>query len=582
MTLYSNYTKALIFENSWQRVRSIDASLAALLRRVMSATVTTPTERETIVILCGDHGMSYGDFYERSRAARLDVKRPFLQVLVPHSMLKRVPDINAFLLANTLKLTTPYDVHASLLHLLQMHNSLVPLTTALSTPGAAIGPKNAKKWGGRGDYLGMGYGKSLLDAHPAARRCEEAGVPAQFCACTQMAPATAAQLKSPLFKALAALATRWINMRVVQATSAVVYGAASSRSERQGGDDVFGDSAKTSCKTLHLSRVRRGEVLQTEVMGGNMSGDALIQLSFTASSSLAVDAYAAGVGGSAEGQRGQGDPEETFESWLTLSNDFVRKLAEGWGGEGVDMPLKKWRVGLNYSQVYDTFEQESILLASFAKIPADAPGVAGADRAEGDKTGGVMGGHWRGQDVAVYVTEKWQPSHSDTSFAFRWRNPAGEVFLYSVHTLVRGWSTAWQRRSLPLNPSRGGGVGLWTIDLFRVREWDGANRDFFSLGWQYADAEGLNGKRVRKGLVLGQLLASRSFYLGVDGGKIAPEIISRFWQVVSVVRVSAYARHAACRDPRVQPDLCVCEVKEDAAGAAAGGAAGRTLDSQAN
>ena len=59
-------------------------------------------------------------------------------------MLQRVPDINAFLLANTLKLTTPYDVHASLLHLLHIHNSLVPLTTALSTPGAAVGPKNAK------------------------------------------------------------------------------------------------------------------------------------------------------------------------------------------------------------------------------------------------------------------------------------------------------------------------------------------------------------------------------------------------------------------------------------------------------
>jgi hypothetical protein len=103
----------MIFEDSWQRVRSIDASLAALLRRVMSArgmslivglfwlcirsllTVTSPTERETIVILCGDHGMSYGDFYERSRAARLDVKRPFLQVLVPHSMLQRVPDIKS-------------------------------------------------------------------------------------------------------------------------------------------------------------------------------------------------------------------------------------------------------------------------------------------------------------------------------------------------------------------------------------------------------------------------------------------------------------------------------------------------------
>jgi hypothetical protein len=39
--------------------------------------------------------------------------------------------------------------------------------------GAPVG------WGGKGaerDFVGMGYGLSLLDEHPPARRCVEAGV----------------------------------------------------------------------------------------------------------------------------------------------------------------------------------------------------------------------------------------------------------------------------------------------------------------------------------------------------------------------------------------------------------------------
>ena len=56
------------FWGSRQRVRSIDKSLAALLRRVTNSSAGRPwgsSVRETIVVLCGDHGMAYG----RLRAA---------------------------------------------------------------------------------------------------------------------------------------------------------------------------------------------------------------------------------------------------------------------------------------------------------------------------------------------------------------------------------------------------------------------------------------------------------------------------------------------------------------------------------
>ena len=47
--------------------------------------------------------------------------------------------------------------------------------------------------------------------------------------------------------------------------------------------------------------------------------------------------------------------------------------------------------------------------------------------------GGVGVGGWEELDVAVYVAEKWVPSHADTVFAFRWRNPGGAVTLQALN-----------------------------------------------------------------------------------------------------------------------------------------------------
>lgn len=170
--------------------------------------------------------------------------------------------------------------------------------------------------------------------------------------------------------------------------------------------------------------------------------------------------------------------------------------------------------------------------------------------------------------MAVYISEKWLPSHADVTFAFRWRAPGGTVLLYSVHTKQRSWTSTWQRRSIPLDPARGGGQGVWQLDLFRVREWDGFYRDYVQLGWErrgeatapsFSPTNTASDSERDRGLVLGSLVASRTFYLGADAGTpLPPAVCGRYWQVASVTRVSAYAKHASCRDPRVQPDLCVC------------------------
>ena len=35
--------------------------------------------------------------------------------------------------------------------------------------------------------------------------------------------------------------------------------------------------------------------------------------------------------------------------------------------------------------------------------------------------------------------------------------------------------------------------------------------------------------------------------------------VTEYWDVASVARLTSYAKHARCRDPRVKPDFCVCD-----------------------
>jgi len=49
---------------------------------------------------------------------------------------------------------------------------------------------------------------------------------------------------------------------------------------------------------------------------------------------------------------------------------------------------------------------------------------------------------------------------------------------------------------------------VWSLDLYSVREWDGSNRDFFSLGWETRNDPEKRGVGGGKGLVLGQIVGT--------------------------------------------------------------------------
>jgi hypothetical protein len=107
-----------------------------------------------------------------------------------------------------------------------------------------------------------------------------------------------------------------------------------------------------------------------------------------------------------------------------------------------ELVLKRWRVGLNYSEVLDSFDAESLLLlprtASKASKTSKASkarthrrgggGAAAAEEEEMEEEAAVAE-----DDVGVvYVSERWEPSHTDAVFAMRWRNPAGTLAYVSI------------------------------------------------------------------------------------------------------------------------------------------------------
>jgi len=110
-------------------------------------------------------------------------------------------------------------------------------------------------------------------------------------------------------------------------------------------------------------------------------------------------------GGEFERERGT----ERFERFadagaLAIGKGGLEEEVKGGVGQGVEggveMSIKKWRVGLNYSQATDGFEQETILLV--------------AEEGRGEEEGGERSTH----DVPVYISEKWLPSHTDLQVDF--------------------------------------------------------------------------------------------------------------------------------------------------------------------
>lgn len=117
----------------------------------------------SIVFFFSDHGMRFGNI-RRYFTGWLEERLPFLYIWLPPAFRQAHPEIVRNLQINRDRLTSPYDVHVTLKHILQMSGGYENGSlTAESCPNC----------------------QSLFEEVSKERNCDDAGVDKHWCTCTE-------------------------------------------------------------------------------------------------------------------------------------------------------------------------------------------------------------------------------------------------------------------------------------------------------------------------------------------------------------------------------------------------------------
>ncbi|BFZ21866.1 hypothetical protein BsWGS_24905 [Bradybaena similaris] len=111
----------------------------------------------SLIVSFSDHGVRWGPLRESVNGI-YESRSPYTILTFPDWFLKKYPDVAANLQANTKRLTTHFDTHATLLDLLYFKSHTTPLAP----------PR---------------HGISLFREIPSNRTCKDASIPKEFCLC---------------------------------------------------------------------------------------------------------------------------------------------------------------------------------------------------------------------------------------------------------------------------------------------------------------------------------------------------------------------------------------------------------------
>lgn len=117
----------------------------------------------TIVFVMSNHGPRYSEFRSIYQG-KIEERLPFVAILLPEQVNNFIPAAKTSLRANANVLTTPFDIHTTILDAVGLNY----LSNKYKVPGSEL-PR----------------GISLMKPIPATRSCAEADVPAHWCACLQ-------------------------------------------------------------------------------------------------------------------------------------------------------------------------------------------------------------------------------------------------------------------------------------------------------------------------------------------------------------------------------------------------------------
>ena len=139
----------------------------------------------TLLIIFGDHGARFSDL-RKTIQGKLEERLPFMSITLPEWFIEKYPDLHSNLVHNSKVLTTPFDVYATLRHLLSYPSYPSGITT----------------------------GQSLFNKiDEDSRTCENAGVEEHWCPCLNLEDISTDE---PLIKKLADFVVTHMNSLIFQ------------------------------------------------------------------------------------------------------------------------------------------------------------------------------------------------------------------------------------------------------------------------------------------------------------------------------------------------------------------------------
>ncbi|XP_076316111.1 uncharacterized protein LOC143228710 [Tachypleus tridentatus] len=112
----------------------------------------------SMLIFFSDHGIRFGNI-RKTYIGKFEERMPFLFIVLPAWFHAKYPDISRNLHTNQRRLTTPFDIHATLVHLLSLTKDKETFSTS--------------------------RGISLFTEIPANRTCEDASILPHWCTCNK-------------------------------------------------------------------------------------------------------------------------------------------------------------------------------------------------------------------------------------------------------------------------------------------------------------------------------------------------------------------------------------------------------------
>ncbi|XP_078368741.1 uncharacterized protein LOC144652563 [Oculina patagonica] len=173
---FSLITHAVISHQDLNPIGYVDDDLKSILQTFEKEGFL----KNTLLIIFGDHGIRFSGL-RKTIQGKLEERLPFISLTFPKWFIEKYPDLHSNLVHNSKVLTTPFDVYATLQHLLSYPNYPDGITT----------------------------GQSLFSKiDEGSRTCENAGVEEHWCPCLNLEKISTDE---PLIKNLTEFVVKFMN-----------------------------------------------------------------------------------------------------------------------------------------------------------------------------------------------------------------------------------------------------------------------------------------------------------------------------------------------------------------------------------